>query len=65
VAAAGKTADTLTGDVLARVLGDNIRLDVTTGGVRVAVPARFDPAADQPQHASANPLTPHEKKRIV
>lgn len=65
VAAAGKTADTLTGDVLARVLGDNIRLDVTTGGVRVAVPARFDPAADQPEHALANPLTTHEKKRTV
>jgi iron complex transport system ATP-binding protein len=65
VAAAGKTADTLTGDVLERVLGDNIRLDVTTGGVRVAVPARFDSATNQPQHASANPLTPHEKKRIV
>ncbi len=65
VAAAGKTADTLTGDVLARVLGDNIRLDVTTGGVRVAVPARFDPPTDQPEHASANPLTTHEKKRTV
>jgi iron complex transport system ATP-binding protein len=65
VAAAGKTADTLTGDVLERVLGDNIRLDVTTSGVRVAVPARFDSATNQPQYASANPLTPHEKKRIV
>jgi iron complex transport system ATP-binding protein len=65
VAAAGKTADTLTGDVLARVLGDNIRLDVTTGGVRVAVPARFDPAADRPENDPADPLTTDQEKRIV
>jgi iron complex transport system ATP-binding protein len=65
VAAAGKTADTLTSDMLTRVLGDNIRLDVTTGGVRVAVPASLDPAADRAAHAQANPLTTHEKKRIV
>mgnify|MGYP006301799839 CR=1 FL=1 len=65
VAAAGKTAETLTGDVLARVLGDNIRLDVTTGGVRVAVPARFEPAADRPAHDPADPLTTDQEKRIV
>jgi iron complex transport system ATP-binding protein len=65
VAAAGKTADTLTGDMLARVLGDNIRLDVTTGGVRVAVPASFDPATNRPKHASAKPLTTHQEKRVV
>jgi iron complex transport system ATP-binding protein len=65
VAAAGKTMDTLTSNLLTQVLGDNIRLDVTTGGVRVAVPARFDSATNQPEHASANPLTTHEKKRIV
>lgn len=65
VAVAGKTADTLTGDVLARVLGDNIRLDVTTSGVRVAVPARFDPAFDRPEHDPADPLTTDQKKRIV
>ncbi|MDT8379261.1 MAG: ABC transporter ATP-binding protein [Desulfotignum sp.] len=42
VAAAGKTVDTLTSEVLTQVLGDNIRLDVTTSGVRVAVPRTFD-----------------------
>jgi iron complex transport system ATP-binding protein len=65
VAAAGKTADTLTGEMLARVLGDNIRLDVTTGGVRVVVPANFDPKTDRLAHAPAEPLTTHEKKRVV
>jgi len=65
VAAAGKTAATLTGEVLSRVLGDNIRLDITTGGVRVAVPANFDPKTDRPAHAPANPLTTHQKKRVV
>ncbi|MBG0778357.1 MAG: ABC transporter ATP-binding protein [Desulfotignum balticum] len=65
VAAAGKTADTLTGDMLARVLGDNIRLEGTTGGVRVAVPASFDPATNRPKHASAKPLTTHQEKRVV
>jgi iron complex transport system ATP-binding protein len=51
--------------MLTRVLGDNIRLDVTTGGVRVAVPASFDPKTDRPAHAPAEPLTTHEKKRVV
>jgi iron complex transport system ATP-binding protein len=65
VAAAGKTADTLTGDVLTQVLGDNIRLDVTTGGVRVAVPASLDPATDRPEYSSVKPLTTHQEKRVV
>lgn len=65
VAAAGKTADTLTGDVLTQVLGDNIRLDVTTGGVRVAVPASLDPATDRPEYSSVKPLTIHQEKRVV
>jgi len=65
VAAAGKTVDILTSEVLSQVLGDNIRLDVTTSGVRVAVPASFDPAADRTAHAPAKPLTTDEKKRAV
>jgi iron complex transport system ATP-binding protein len=63
VAAAGKTADTLNSEVLSQVLGDNIRLDVTTSGVRVAVPASFDPAADRPEYSSDKPLTTDQEKR--
>jgi iron complex transport system ATP-binding protein len=51
--------------VLTRVLGDNIRLDITTGGVRVAVPASLDPATDRPAHSPAKPLTTDQEKRVV
>jgi iron complex transport system ATP-binding protein len=65
VAAAGKTLETLTSEVLTQVLGNNIRLDVTTCGVRVAVPASFDPATQRPKPTSDKPLTTDEKKRVV
>jgi iron complex transport system ATP-binding protein len=65
VAAAGKTIDTLTGEVLSRVLGDNIRLDVTTGGVRVAVPETFDLTSEMTEPSLSKPLTTHQEKRAV
>jgi iron complex transport system ATP-binding protein len=65
VAAAGKTIDTLTGEVLSRVLGDNIRLDVTTGGVRVVVPETFDLTSEMTEPSLSKPLTTHQEKRAV
>ncbi|MFU8770506.1 MAG: ABC transporter ATP-binding protein, partial [Desulfotignum sp.] len=65
VAAAGKTIDTLTGEVLSRVLGDNIRLDITSGGVRVAVPETFDLNSDMTEPSLSKPLTTHQEKRVV
>jgi iron complex transport system ATP-binding protein len=65
LAAAGKTADTLTSDVLTQVLGDNIRLDVTTSGFRVAVPGTFDLNSDTTKPSLSKPLTTDQEKRIV
>jgi len=65
VAAAGKTVDTLTSEVLTQVLGDNIRLDITTGGVRVAVPESFDLNSDMTKPSLSKTLTTHQEKRVV
>jgi iron complex transport system ATP-binding protein len=65
VAAAGKTIDTLTGEVLSRALGDNIRLDITTGGIRVAVPESFDLNSDMTKPSLSKTLTTHQEKRVV
>lgn len=65
VATAGKTTDTLTSAVLTQVLGDNIRLDITTSGVRVAVPGSFTLKTGMTELSLSKPLTTDQKKRAV
>lgn len=65
IAAAGKTADTLTDTVLTQVLGENIQLDVTTKGVFVAVPRTIPPKMDGLADQSLENQKPYIKKVSV
>lgn len=65
IAAAGKTINTLTNDVLTQILGENIQVDVTTRGVFVAVPRTLDLKNDMPEISLSKPLKTDQEKRVL